>query len=50
LKLIGAFLIFLAVHGFQTEVTASNLSWLLIGVILVGIEEFAVIFKRKGRR
>lgn len=44
MKLVGGFLIFLALYGFQTEVTFSNVCWFVIGLFLVAIEEWILLF------
>jgi membrane-bound ClpP family serine protease len=44
LKIIGGFLIFLALYGFQEAVTFSNVSWFVIGLFLVAIEEWIILF------
>jgi membrane-bound ClpP family serine protease len=44
MKIVGGFLIFLALYGFQTEVTRSNVSWFALGVFLIAMEEWFVLF------
>ena len=45
MKIVGGFLIFLALYGFQEAVTFSNVSWFIIGVFLVAIQEWVALFK-----
>jgi len=49
LKVIGAFLIFLALYSFQNEVTFSNVCWFLLGLFLVAIEEWVILFTHTVR-
>jgi membrane-bound ClpP family serine protease len=49
LKIIGGFLIFLALYGFQTEVTLSNVSWFVLGVFLIAIDEWIMLFSHTVR-
>ena len=44
MKLVGGFLIFLALYGFQEAVTFSNVLWFIIGVFLIAIEEWVTLF------
>jgi hypothetical protein len=43
LKIIGAFLIFIALYGFQEAFTVANVSWFIIGVFLVAINEWVLL-------
>jgi hypothetical protein len=45
LKIIGAFLIFLALYGFQEAVTFDNVLWFVVGVFLVAVQEWVTLFK-----
>ena len=49
MKIIGGFLIFLALYGFQEAVTVSNVSWFILGVFFVAIEEWATLFSHTVR-
>lgn len=44
MKIVGGFLIFLALMGFQTEVTVANVLWFVVGIFLIAIEEWAQLF------
>ena len=49
MKIVGAFLIFIALYGFQDEVTFINVLWLALGVFLVAIEEWVTLFSHTVR-
>jgi membrane-bound ClpP family serine protease len=49
LKIVGAFLIFLALYGFQEGVTFVNVLWLVLGVFLVAVEEWVTLFSHTVR-
>ena len=49
MKIVGAFLIFLALYGFQEAVTLSNVSWFIIGAFLIAIEEWIMLFAHTVR-
>lgn len=49
MKVIGAFLIFLALYGFQEAVTFSNVCWFILGVFLIAIQEWAMLFAHTVR-
>jgi len=44
MKIVGGFLIFLALYGFQTEVTFRNVSWLMLGIFLIAMQEWFILF------
>lgn len=49
MKIIGAFLIFLALYGFQEAVTFSNVLWFIVGVFLIAIQEWILLFSHTVR-
>ena len=49
MKIVGGFLIFLAVYGFQEAVTLANVSWLILGMFLIAMEEWATLFSHTVR-
>ena len=49
MKVIGAFLIFLALYGFQTGATFSNVCWFIVGVFLIAIQEWVQVFMHTVR-
>lgn len=49
MKIIGAFLIFLALYGFQEAVTISNVCWFALGIFLVATEECIQVFMHTAR-
>ena len=49
MKIVGAFLIFLALYGFQEAVTFANVFWFILGVFLIAIEEWAALFSHTVR-
>ena len=44
MKLVGGFLIFLALYGFQEAVTFSNVLWFALGIFLIATEECIQVF------
>ncbi len=49
MKIVGAFLIFLALYGLQEAVTFTNVLWFIVGVFLVAIEEWVSLFSHTVR-
>jgi membrane-bound ClpP family serine protease len=49
LKIVGAFLIFIALYGFQDGVTFTNVLWFALGVFLIAIEEWVTLFSHTVR-
>lgn len=49
MKIVGAFLIFLALYGFQEAVTFSNVCWLVLGVFLIAVQEWLQLFEHTVR-
>jgi len=49
LKLVGGFLIFLALYGFQEAVTFSNVLWFALGIFLIATEECIQVFMHTAR-
>lgn len=49
MKLVGGFLIFLALYGFQEAVTLSNVLWLALGIFLIATEECIQVFMHTAR-
>lgn len=39
MKLMGGFIIFLALYGFGIEITLTGILWLIFGIFLVATEE-----------
>ena len=44
MKIIGGFLIFLALYGFQEAVTLSNVLWLIFGLFFIAVEQWVMLF------
>lgn len=49
MKIVGAFLIFIALYGFQDGVTFANVLWFALGVFLVAIEQWVTLFSHTVR-
>ena len=49
MKIVGAFLIFLALYKFQEAVTFMSVLWFIVGVFLVAVEEWVTLFSHTVR-
>jgi hypothetical protein len=50
MKIIGGFIIFLALYGFSVEITLTGILWLLFGIFLSATRECIDILVQATRR
>jgi len=49
MKIIGGFIVFLALYGFGVQITLTGVLWFLFGIFLMAIPEALELFKYTER-